>query len=138
MGDLTKNLSRHEFACNCGCGLDTADYDLVVALQGLVDHFELIRSKNVTIEITGPNRCREHNETVQKKYSPGYVPYSSKSRHMICAVDFKLWIKGTKEQIDPGKVADYLEIKYPNNFGIGRYHNRTHLDPRTVKSRWGK
>ena len=28
MGDLTKNFSRSEFACKCGCGFD--DIDLVL------------------------------------------------------------------------------------------------------------
>ncbi len=138
MGDLTKNLSRHEFACKCGCGFNTADFELVTALQNVVDQFERIYGAEIVIDITGPNRCKEHNETVQKIANPQYVQYTSKSRHMISAADFKLMIKGRLEQIDPDEIADYLESKYPGKFGIGRYKSFTHLDPRTVKARWGK
>jgi hypothetical protein len=31
MGDVSKNLSRSEMACNCGCGFDACDIELVVA-----------------------------------------------------------------------------------------------------------
>jgi hypothetical protein len=34
------------------------------------------------------------------------------------------------------KVADYLEEKYPDKYGIGRYIGRTHLDIRKTKARW--
>ena len=42
MGDLSPNLSRHEMACNNGCGFDTVDARLVDVLQDVVDHFENI------------------------------------------------------------------------------------------------
>ena len=140
MGDLTKNLSRSEFACECGCGFDTADVELVEMLQDCVDHFSSTSDNGVRIQITGPNRCVEHNEEVQKQYNPDYVPYSSKTQHMYArAADFKLFIRINGDQIDPDLVADYLEAKYLGRFGVGRYSNRTHADSRTNgPARWGK
>jgi hypothetical protein len=139
MGDISKNLSRHEFACECGCGFDTVDVELVEVLQDAADHFAFIDVIEVRIDITGPNRCVEHNEKVQKEYNPNYVPYSSKTQHMYArAADWKLFNRATGEQIDPDRVADYLEDKYPGKYGIGRYSNRTHTDTRTNgPARWG-
>ena len=40
MGDLSKNLSRAEFKCNCGaCDYDTVDYELVAVLQDVREFF---------------------------------------------------------------------------------------------------
>jgi len=138
MGDLTKNLSRHEFACECGCGFDTADFELVHALQDACDYFADVYDTEISIKITGPNRCKEHNEKIQKQYNPDYVPYSSKTQHMYGrAADHKFFIKGTTEQIDVTDIFLYYEIAYEGKWGIGRYDNRTHLDTRTNgPARW--
>lgn len=131
MGDLTKNLSRHEFACRCGCGFDTVDFELVEALQGCVDHFAFINSTIIRIDITGPNRCKEHNESING---------ASGSQHIHGrAADFKLFDRRTNKQIDPDHVADYLELEYSGRFGMGRYSNRTHIDTRNIgPARWDK
>ena len=140
MGNLTKNLSRHEFACRCTCGFDTVDVELVGIIQATADHFAERDSTDIKIILTSGNRCIEHNETVMKEYDPDYVPYSSKSQHIKArAVDFKLFNRHTGEQIDPDRVARYLEKRYIGCFGIGRYSNRTHFDTRTNgPARWGK
>lgn len=140
MGDLTKNLSRSEFACKCGCDFDTVDVELVSMIQRCGDHFANMYSTDIKIILTSGNRCREHNETVMKEYDHDYVPYSSKSQHMYArAVDFKLFNRHTGNQIDPDSVATYLEKRYVGRFGIGRYSNRTHFDTRTNgPARWGK
>ena len=129
MGDITKNLSRHEFACECECGFICVDIELAAVIQDVCNHFDC------SVEISGPNRCKEHNETVQKKANPSYIPYSSKSTHMDgIAADCKFKGNG----VTPGAVALYLERKYPNKYGIGRYHNRTHIDVKPGPARrWG-
>ena len=127
MGDLSKNLSRYEMACECGCGLICADFELVTVIQDVCDHF------GCRVDISGPNRCVSHNEAVQKKANPDYVPFSSHSTHAYGHIAADCKFTG----IAPGDVADYLEAKYPNKYGIGRYNNRTHIDVRVAKSRWG-
>ncbi len=125
MGDLSKNLSRHEMACECGCGFATADIELVAVMQESADHF------NAKIRVSGPCRCLSHNETVQKKYNPDYVPFSSESRHMWGdATDYYLVGVTARE------LYDYLDEKYPNKYGIGLYSNRVHLDVRPIRARW--
>tara|TARA_R110002167_G_scaffold252882_8_gene459257 strand:- start:2540 stop:2935 length:396 start_codon:yes stop_codon:yes gene_type:complete len=130
MGDLTKNLSRHEFECECGCGFDTVDFLLVDWLQKAVEHFSCEFSQDVYVVITGGNRCPEHNEVIGG---------SANSQHIYGrAADHKFYFKDSKQQIDPEIVAEYYEEEYPNICGLGRYHNRTHIDCRGSAARWGK
>ena len=138
MGDLTNNLSRSEFECRCGCGFDTVDIELPRIIQGAANHFKQKLFTRIMVRITGPNRCINHNEEVQKEYNPDYVAFSSDSEHLRArAADIKLFIRQTGEQIDPDLVADYFEDTYPDSLGIGRYNSRTHVDTRTNgPSRW--
>ena len=131
MGDLTKNLSRSEFRCRCGCGFDTVDFELVTVLQAAVDHFSREFAESVMVVITGPNRCKLHNTAVGG---------SSKSLHITGrAVDHKMYLADPMRQIPPGQVSDYYESLYPDKFGIGRYDNRTHIDVRSDgPARWDK
>lgn len=55
MGDLTKNFSRREFACKCGCGFDDVSRELVEGLQQLRD----LAGKPITV--TSGCRCPKHN-----------------------------------------------------------------------------
>ena len=61
MGDLSKNFSRWEHACSCGCGFDTVDVDLNRALQELHDDLSHSWGLAIRIQITGGNRCFERN-----------------------------------------------------------------------------
>ena len=136
MGDLTPNLSRHEFACKCGCGFDTVDIDLAFILQATADHFLKIAwipdVVGISITINSGCRCPVHN-----KNESG----SSKSRHMRgIASDFKIKFRmkdGSKKQISPTKIADYLDKKFPNQYGVGWYNGRTHFDASSSgRRRW--
>jgi uncharacterized protein YcbK (DUF882 family) len=40
MGDMTKNFSRSEFACNCGCGYESIQPKLVEKLQIARDYLD--------------------------------------------------------------------------------------------------
>ena len=122
MGDLSKNLSRHEMTCECGCGFDTVDYELVNVLQGCIDHFR--NGVPAYMLITGGNRCEAHNETIKGA--------AKNSQHIKGrAADFKLFRVGTREQIDPVDVFSYLDNKFSGKYGIGLYSNRVHVDTRT-------
>ncbi len=58
MGDVSKNFSRKEFACKCGCGFDAVDVDLLSGLQALRD----LAGRPITI--TSACRCEAHNKKV--------------------------------------------------------------------------
>lgn len=142
-GQLSEHFFRDEWACECGCGFDTVDAELVRVLERTHSYFsEHLRTK-IRIIITSGNRCKAHNEIAQKQYNHRYVPFSSQSVHMVAkACDFKVeyqsYTDGAWCPIHADKVADYIERTYPDCYGIGRYNGRCHLDTRTGKARWDK
>ena len=136
MGDLSKNLSRHEFVCSCGCGFDTVDSRLVDVLQDVTDSFDAY------IVITGGNRCKKHNDALRVDYELSNGKHGAKtaanSQHIYGrAADFKLYRVVDHKQIDPESVYDYLASNYPGALGIRLYSNRVHVDTRTgIPWRW--
>lgn len=112
---LTKNLSREEFTCKCGCGFDTADYALVTALQDLRDHFER------PVEISSGCRCTAHNASVGG---------SKGSQHMKAkASDIK--VRG----VPPHIVYDYLDHTYAGKYGVILHQTFVHFDVRDAEWR---
>ena len=122
MGKLTKNISREELACHCGCGLATVDFETVSVVQEACDFFAKKRKIPCSIvTITSAARCANHNTKVGGR---------SKSQHLLCrAIDFV--IKG----VTPNEATQYLENKYPNKYGIGEYKHFTHIDTKSGKAR---
>lgn len=139
MGDLSKRLSRHEFACKCGCGFSTVDILLVKALEDCADFFEdHIDCKRVIIHINSGCRCQDHDKAIKGK---NFDPNKKKSEHLFgWASDFWMEVEfedGQREKISDDDIADYLEAIYQNKFGVGRYVNRTHFDVRVDgPARW--
>ncbi len=113
---LSAHFRRREFRCRCGCGFDTVDAALLAILEDLRDHFA------AQIIVYSGARCPRHNKAVGG---------SAHSQHMVGkAAD--IIVIGTQ----PAEVAEYLERKYPDTCGIGRYHGWTHVDARDIKARW--
>ena len=64
MGDITKNLSREEVACRCGCGWDTFDYKIATAFQLICDAVsDELKTKCIAIIHSGC-RCENHNQKI--------------------------------------------------------------------------
>jgi len=59
MSKLTKNFSRKEFACRCGCGFDDISMDLVQRLQRLRDRI------GKPLYVNSGCRCPAHNAAVR-------------------------------------------------------------------------
>jgi uncharacterized protein YcbK (DUF882 family) len=117
MGDISEHFSRSEFACNCGCGFNVVDAELIKILEGVHVYF------GRAIGINSGARCAAYN--AMQEHS------AKKSQHLLGkAADINV------VGIDPEKVATFLEEKYPNKYGIGRYNTFTHVDVRSVKARW--
>lgn len=124
MGNLTLNISRHECACNCGCGFDTVDIETAKIVQECCNHIaDSLGVQKVVLHINSWCRCVEWNI-----HECGFKD----SKHLLgIAVDF--WIEG----IDPELVYEYLNRKYPGRYGIGKYKTFTHLDTRSNEcARW--
>lgn len=107
MGDLRKNISRHEVACKCGCGQAAADTELLDIVQDVRDHF------GSPVHFHCVNRCEEHNKQYGKPTS--YHPKGM-------AADFD--IKG----VEHTEVYAYLVDKYPQKYGIICYSWGIHVD----------
>ena len=123
MGDLTKDFSRHEFACRdadgelCECGMDTVDYQLLRYLQ---DDFRDFFDARVTI--TSGCRCPAQNTRVTKNPN-------SRSQHLYGrGADFV--VDGVPAHIVQERARD---IDVP---GLGCYTGHTHIDSRTGRARW--
>ena len=130
MGDLTINLSRSEFACKCGCGFDTVDFDLPTVIQKCVHFFQDENSgMRIGVRINSGSRCRSHNK---------FIGGSKKSLHLIGrAADIALYDKLSGNAIPADQVAEYFIRAYPVSYGVGRYKGRTHIDVRSgSKARW--
>ena len=114
-GDLSPHFNRAEFACRDGCGFDTVDSELLLALEQIRMHF------NAPIIITSGCRCQQHNDTVGG---------SKTSQHLYGrAADFK--VKGVPLM----EVRNYAEKILDGEGGLGYYPRENggwlHLDTRT-------
>lgn len=112
---LSTNFKVKEFACKDGSDPIFIDTELVTVLQKIRTHF----GKPVTI--TSAYRTPPHNSR------EGGTTYS---QHLYGkAADIKI------SGVTPKKVADYAETLLESG-GIGIYNTFTHIDVRSVKSRW--
>ena len=116
MGDISKHFFRAEFACNCGCGQDTVDVELITVLERLRTHYDSV------IVINSGNRCEIYNKKIGGSKNSQHV----KSRAADTVV------KGVK----PEKVQEQVNEWYPGRYGIGSYTTFTHIDTRGYRARW--
>lgn len=111
----TPYFTRDEFACKCGCGLDTIDYEVVSACHAIRVHFD----RRVTV--TNGSRCSAYNKQIGGAF---------RSQHKKCrAAD--IVVDGVPASI----VQDFADENL-NIGGLGRYDNFTHLDSRKGRARW--
>jgi uncharacterized protein YcbK (DUF882 family) len=118
MGDISKDFSRSEHTCTCGCGFDTVDVELNHVLQeDIRDYYQ----KEVTI--SGPNRCLLSNVTTK-----GSARDSRHTRGQAADIQ----VKG----VSPRALYTYLDKKFPKKYGLGLYNTRVHIDVRPERARW--
>jgi uncharacterized protein YcbK (DUF882 family) len=124
MGDLTKNFSKSEFNCNCGCDMPEEVFDNVeVHAQNLQTIRDFL---NESIKINSGYRCPSYNSKVGG---------ASKSQHLTGnASDL------VAQSHTPSQLADVIEglirIGAIEEGGLGRYNTFTHYDRRGTKARW--
>jgi uncharacterized protein YcbK (DUF882 family) len=113
---LSHYFARSEFQCRCGCGFNTVDAALITVLSDVREHF----GKPVTIN--SACRCDTYNAKIGG---------AKNSQHRLGrAAD--IVVAG----VEPVRVADYLNTKYPSALGLGRYRTFTHVDTRCGLARW--
>lgn len=114
---VSENFTRAEFKCNCGrCDYDTIDCELIDVVQDVRTHFDR------PVTITSGNRCPAYNKSVGG--STGSYHIRGRAADIVIA------------GISSAEVFAYLDSKYPNKYGLGKYDAFTHVDTRTGKGRW--
>ncbi|EBH6582603.1 DUF882 domain-containing protein [Salmonella enterica] len=114
---ISKHFSRREFECKCGtCGYNAVDVELLKVLEDVREHF------GKPVIINSANRCPTHNKRVGG---------ASNSTHLK-GLASDIVVKG----VNPSAVYAYLDSKYPNSYGIGKYNTFTHIDVRGYRARW--
>jgi uncharacterized protein YcbK (DUF882 family) len=110
----SKYFKRSEFACKCGCGFDTVDYELVKMLEYIREHFDR------KLRINSCCRCTSHNLAVGGRSGSQHL----RGRAADIVVD----------GIVPTLVAELAEQMEVG--GLGEYNTFTHIDTRAGKARW--
>lgn len=112
----SKWFKRTEFECKCGCGMITVDKELLEVLEDVREHF------GKPVRITSGNRCESHNANVGG---------AKNSQHVKgIAADIKV------KDVSAAEVYEYLDKKYPNSYGVGKYSSWVHIDVRPLMARW--
>lgn len=102
MGDLTKNFSRDEFKCKCGCGYYHDVGELVVKLQRLRERVGL------RVVVNSGCRCVLHNLEVGG--SEGSAHLVGKAADIVCQ-DMKLLLeKALKIFSRVGIARDFIHV----------------------------
>ena len=117
----TRNFSRREMACKCGCSVPTG---IDANLQRLANALQELRDlAGVPLVVTSGYRCPRHNEAIKGARA---------SQHTLgLAAD--IWSK----YLTPQELYDLAE-KIPAfaNGGIGKYSRWIHVDVRNGRARW--
>lgn len=117
---LTKNFSKKELECKCGCGMCAIDEKALEALQLLRDVY------GKPMIINSAARCWQHNEAV------GGAPDSmhlSQYCAPSCAFDVRLTPGMDQEEfVKKARACGFN--------GIGLYKTFTHIDTRPYNAFW--
>ena len=121
---LSKNFSKSEFECRCGCEMPK---DVLNNVQKLANQLQIIRNKvNVPITINSAYRCPKHNSIIG----------GAKSSQHLQGKASDIVIEGYSND----DVADLIEELIASGDilqgGLGRYNSFTHYDIRKTKARW--
>ena len=128
MGDLTKNFSRSELTCKCGCGLFIKSEQLATLLQRIRD------AAGKPITVTSGTRCTYHNKRVKGVTAKDTVPtkgarggpHDSNHTHGTAA---DIVLSGSTA----GSLWTLIKLLYnggklPELAGLGRYDTFCHVD----------
>lgn len=120
---LTKNFSRNEFECKCGCEMP----DFVLSnIKELAKNLQVIRDEVGRLDLTNAYRCRSHNRDIGSNYT---------SQHILGkAADIKSKKLSVKELSE--SIEDLIKAEKIEQGGLGMYNTFTHYDIRKTKARW--
>ncbi|KXJ61637.1 MAG: serine/threonine protein kinase [Alteromonas sp. Nap_26] len=113
MKQITKFFKRSEFACQCGCGFNTVDAELLFILNWLREYF------GEPVTVTSGCRCVAHNAAEGG---------AKKSFHLTGkAADVKV------KNVPAREVFEALAENFPDEYGFIEYSTWVHIDSRETK-----
>ena len=122
---MTKNFSKGEFDCKCGCTMpQEVEYNIVK----LANQLQAIRDYVKTpIDINSAYRCKSHNQAVNGSLS---------SQHLLGKAS-DIVIRGYDPSLETHPLIEGLinEGQILQG-GLGDYPTFTHYDIRKTKARW--
>ncbi len=133
MSDISKNISRYEVACPCGCGFDTFDAETVRIIQETI---QTVGQENpnfdIRIKVLSACRCEEYNKKIGGSLGSQHIKGK--------AIDFVLYDKKSNKAIPTGRIYFLIDKANQNKYGLGNYPNNkfNHFDSRSKKARWSK
>jgi uncharacterized protein YcbK (DUF882 family) len=123
MGDITKNFSKHEFECKCGCEMPD---DVLENIQDLAEELQILRDHTgKSMTINSAYRCLIHNRNIGSNDS------SQHPKGKAADITIK---RMTPDEV----VEEVLNIltSFSIVLAVGRYNTFTHLDIRGRAARW--
>jgi uncharacterized protein YcbK (DUF882 family) len=117
MGDMTKDYSRSEFACKCGCGFNAVNPVLVEALQKLRNAIDR------PVRVLSGCRCAAHNRAVGGEMASQHLAGNAAD---VCVVGM------TAREIYRGAAG----ITAFHGIGVDDERNFVHLDVREHFAHW--
>lgn len=106
-GNLTKNFSRSEFACKCGCGFDDVAPELAEMCQTIRD------ALNQPVRINSGCRCTAHNAKVGGVANSTHT--QGKAADLSCAAGADRLFETVKSLHESGRLpALSYCLKYPS------------------------
>tara|TARA_R110000823_G_scaffold246925_1_gene370781 strand:+ start:4375 stop:4752 length:378 start_codon:yes stop_codon:yes gene_type:complete len=123
---LTKNFSKSEFSCKCGCEMPK---NIENNVKKLAIQLQIIRDiVNVPIKINSGYRCEKHNSSIKG---------SSKNSQHLKGKAADIVIKGYDPILKTFPLLDQLVEEGELIIGgIGKYSTFTHIDIRKNRARW--
>lgn len=113
---VAKNFKVREFACQDKSDPVFISSELVEVLQDIRDYF------GRAVSLNSAYRNPAHNKKVGG-VTNSYHLYGMAADIVVAGVPAR-------------NVYNYLTMKYPDKYGIGRYETFTHIDVRPKPSRW--
>jgi uncharacterized protein YcbK (DUF882 family) len=121
---LTKNFSKSEFECKCGCDMPQYVLDNI---KIVAEQLQIVRDKlNKVIKINSAYRCPKHNEMIGG---------AKNSQHKLGKAS-DIVINGMSPNGVFGFMNKLMALDMIKLGGLGQYNTFTHFDIRGYIARW--
>ena len=121
---LTKNFSKSEFECSCGCEMPL---EVFHNIQKVANQLQILRDAiGKSITVNSAYRCVKHNKAI------GGV---DSSQHILGKAS-DIVVKGVEPSITFDLIDLFINDCEMLQGGLGNYNSFTHYDIRKIKARW--